>query len=345
MLSRVANSLYWMVRYIERADNLARLIEVNEQLMLDLGRLEPDSVRALWRPIILSTGDEELFIKSYPSASQKDAIFFLTEARENPNSIVSCIASARENARMVRDQLAEALWEELNGLYLFVNSAESRELLVSDPSGYYEAIRRSTFSFHGIAAATTMRSAAWDFMDLGRHLERADKTTRFLDITTFLDGLDEDLAVTADEHWLAILRSCGGVGSFRSEYRGRFSPKNITEFLVFSPGFPRSVRFCVERVDASLHAISGSSRGSFANPAERESGKLLSSLAFGSCEEVMNAGLHDYLDRLQFKLNAIADEVFNTYVLLPDQIEERPSIPASSISSVVKWQMEQQQQQ
>jgi len=345
MLSRVANSLYWMVRYIERADNLARLIEVNEQLMLDLGRVEPESVSALWRPIVLSTGDDELFEESFPSGSKNDAIFFLTEDRSNPNSIVSCIASARENARMVRDQLAEALWEELNGLYLFVVSDESSTMLANDPASYYETIRRSTFSFHGIAAATTMRSEAWDFMDLGRHLERADKTTRFLDITTFLESREQELAVTADEHWMAILRSCGGVGSFRSIYRGRFSPQNITDFLVFSPSFPRSVRFCVDRVDASLHAITGSSRGSFSNDAEREAGRLVSSLAFGSCKEVLESGLHGYLDELQLKLNAISEAIFETYVLLPDQIDERPSIPASSISSVVKWQMEQQQQQ
>ena len=343
MLSRVANSLYWMVRYIERADNLARLIEVNEQMILDLGRVDPQGFRALWRPIILATGDQELFDETYPNATQREAIHFLTEDRNNPNSIVSCIASARENARMVRDQLAEELWEELNGLYLFLNSEESSRILAGDPSGYYEMIRRSTFTFHGIAAATTMRSEAWDFMDLARHLERADKTTRFLDITTYLED-SKDVAVTADEHWLAILRSCGGVGAFRSQYRGRFSPRNITEFLVFSEKFPRSVRFCVNRLDASLHAISGNPVGTFGDDAERASGQLLSALAFGSCGDAMAEGLHGYLDGLQGRLNDIADAIFRTYVLLPEQIDERPSIPASSISSVVKWQMQQQQQ-
>ncbi|MGE9269882.1 MAG: alpha-E domain-containing protein, partial [Verrucomicrobiales bacterium] len=224
------------------------------------------------------------------------------------------------------------------------NSQESERLLASDPSGYYEAIRRSTFSFHGVAAATTLRGEQWEFMDLGRHLERADKTTRFLDITTFLEGGDDDWVINADEHWMGILRSCGGVGPFRAKYRGRFSPQNITDFLVFSSDFPRSVKFCMNRVDASLHAISGSPRGTFVNDAEKESGKMLSALSYGSCAEVMEGGLHTYLDGLQVQLNTIADAIFKAYILLPEEINERPSIPAAAISSVVKWQMEQQQQ-
>ena len=122
MLSRVANSLYWMVRYIERADNLSRLIEVNGQLLLDHERLDSERLRAFWKPIILSTGDEELFSELYGAWEEGSGavIRFLTNDRRNPNSIVSSIAQARENARMVRDQLSEELWEELNSLYLFI---------------------------------------------------------------------------------------------------------------------------------------------------------------------------------------------------------------------------------
>ncbi|BCX46228.1 alpha-helical domain with a conserved Er motif [Haloferula helveola] len=344
MLSRVANSLYWMVRYIERADNLARLIEVNEQLVLDLGKIDRETLAALWRPVIASTGDEELFDEAHPDGQQSEAIHFLTVDRENPNSIASCVALARENARMVRDQLAEALWEELNGLYLFVNSDEGAWKLANDAAGYYEQIRRATHSFHGIAAATTLRGEAWDFMDLGRHLERADKTTRFLDITTFLERRIDEFGLTVDEHWLAILRSCGGLGAFRMKYRAKFKPRNIAEFLILSSDFPRSVRFCVDRVDQSLHAISGTPRGGFSDDAEIKSGQLLSALAYASIDDVLDGGLHVYLDSLQTRLNDIGEEIFRTYVLLPEQIEDRPPIPANTVSAVVRWQMEQQQQ-
>ncbi|MCH7228941.1 alpha-E domain-containing protein [Haloferula sp. A504] len=344
MLSRVANCLYWMVRYIERADNLARLIEVNERLLLDLGWKDAAGLDALWRPVIASSGDEELFESAHPDGLRREAIEFLTIDTDNPNSIVSCIGQARENARMVRDQLAESLWEELNGLYLFVHSTEGAALVRSNSTAYYERIRRSTFAFHGMAAATTLRGEAWDFMDLGRHLERADKTTRFLDITTFIEAQPDHFGLTADEHWLAILRSCGGLGAFRVKHRGRFTRRNITEFLVLAPDFPRSVRYCAARIDECLHAISGTPRGGFANEAESLSGRLLSDLAFSSCDDVLALGLHGYLDGLQQRLNAIGEAVFRAFILLPDEIEQRPPIPASSVSAVVKWQMEQQQQ-
>lgn len=344
MLSRVASSLYWMVRYIERADNLARLIEVNEQLVLDLGRIEPEVLDALWHPVIASSGDDELYRETYPDGHQREAINFLTVDRNNPNSIVSCVAQARENARMVRDQLAEALWEEVNGLYLYVISDEAQNTFSYNPAQYYETIRRATHTFHGVAAATTLRGEAWEFMDMGRHLERADKTTRFLDITTFFDTRLEEFGLTIDEHWLAILRSCGGLGAFRGKFRGRFTPRNIAEFLMFSSDFPRSVRFCVDRVDQNLHAISGSPRGTYSNDAEMYSGRLLASLAYAAPDEVLSQQLHGYLDELQTHLNEIGDEVFKAYVLMPEEME-RPPIPAETVSSVVRWQMEQQQQQ
>lgn len=344
MLSRVANSLYWMVRFIERADNLARLLEVNERLLLDLGRPDSSDLDALWRPVIASSGDEEVFDTAHPDGRRREAIEFLTVDRSNPNSIASCIDQARENARMVRDQLAESLWEELNGLYLFVNSPGGAAMVLSNSTGYYERIRRATHAFHGIASATTLRGEAWDFMDLGRHLERADKTTRFLDITTFIEREPDRFGLSIDEHWLAILRSCGGLGAFRVKHRGRFTRSNIVDFLILAPDFPRSVRFCANRIDECLHAITGTPRGGFGNRAESLAGRLLSDLAFSSCNDVLEGGLHDYLDGLQRRLNEIGNEVFRAFVLMPEEVDRRPPIPAASVSASVKWQMQQQQQ-
>ncbi|WP_193211410.1 alpha-E domain-containing protein [Luteolibacter marinus] len=343
MLSRVANSLYWMVRLIERADNLSRIIEVNGQLLLDHERLDSERLRAFWKPIILSTGDEALFSEQYSEAGSAEVIRFLTEDRKNPNSIVSCIAQARENARMVRDQLSEELWEELNSLYLFINSSEGEQLLQNDPPRYYETIRRATFTFHGIAAASISRSEAWEFMDLGRHLERADKTTRFLDITSFLPETEETAGGRGFQ-WTAILRSCGALGAFRTGHRGEPCASNVVDLLMFSPDFPRSVRYCADRIDRSLHRISGHPRGAYCNDAERVSGRLLSELSYGSTEEILEAGLHAYLDGLQSRFNEIGEEAFRAYVLLPDGVETRPPIPAASVSAVVAWQMAQQQQ-
>jgi len=351
MLSRVANTLYWMVRYIERADNLARLIDVNQQQLLDSEGLDSERLQELWRPIILCTGDEDLFDRSHAHAGSNEVIRFLTDDPANPNSIVSCIALARENARMVRDQLSDDLWQELNDLYLFSRSQEAAVLSRIDPSRFYQDIRRAAFTINGIATSTMRRSQGWEFMDLGRQLERADKTTRFLDISSYLsperDISENGINKAAALHWTAILRSCGAIGAFRSSRLG-FTPRDVIGFLLFSGDFPRSVRYCVDRIDTSLHLISGTPRGSYSNSAERISGKLLANLNFGSPDDVFEAGLHEYLDDMQTLFNKIGDEIFEIYVLMPDKILPGQSgvsepVFASHAGSYAESQMQQQQ--
>lgn len=343
MLSRVANTLYWMVRYVERADNLARLIDVNQQLLLDSERLDSERLQVLWRPIILSTGDEERFDSIFSQAGSREVIQYLTDHAENPNSIVSCITIARENARTVRDQLSDDLWEELNGLYLFLRSDKAQQLLADDTPRFYSNIRRSAVAFLGITASTVIRDEGWEFMNLGRHLERADKTTRFLDIASYLPEAVNNGPVLP--HWSAILRSCGALGAYRTENRGEINAENVVEFLMFSRRFPRSVRFCIDRVDMALHQISGTSAGDFANEVERESGRLLAELNFGTTEDAFAIGLHEYLDQIQKRLNKIGSEMFETYVLLPEREHHRPEPKPSGISARAIWQQEQEQQQ
>ncbi len=334
-----------MVRYVERADNLARLIDVNQHLLLDFERLDSERLRGFWQPIIQSTGDEEAFSKLYNETGSGEVTRFLTDDPRNPNSISTCIALARENARTVRDQLSDELWEELNALYLFTRSDEASQLLGSDPSRYYENIRRSAVTFLGIAASTTSRNEAWEFMDLGRHLERADKTTRFLDVSNYLPPGDDGLEAAAPGilHWTAILRSCGAMGAFRASKR-EITASSVADFLIFSKDFPRSVRYCIEKVDISLHLISGTPRGSFSNEAERESGRILNELNFGSIEDVFEKGLHLYLDELQGRFNHIGGEIFETYVLMPERVQTFHRSTSPMPSDVALWQMEQQQQ-
>jgi uncharacterized alpha-E superfamily protein len=341
MLSRVANTLYWMIRLVERADNLARLIDVNQQLLLDFESLDSERLRGFWKPIILSTGDEDQFHSLYDAAGSNEVIRFLTDDLRNRNSIRACIGAARENARMVRDQLSDELWEELNSLYLFTGSDEAARLIESDPQRYYETVRRSAVTFLGIASSTLSRNEAWEFMNLGRFLERADKTTRFLDISTYFSPPTDGNDATAPGilHWTAILRSCGAMGAFRAEHR-ELEPRSVLAFLLFSRVFPRSVRYCLEQVDNSLHRISGAPRGGFSNEAERRAGRVLAMLNFGSPLDAYGSGLHDYLDDLQTQFNSIGDAIFETYVLIPES-NRTPATPPSKLSL---WQMEQQQQ-
>lgn len=346
MLSRVANTFYWMARYVERADNLARLIDVNQQLLLDSERLDSDRLRGFWQPIILSAGDEELFNTLHSEAGSAEVIHFLTNDLRNPNGISSCIAHARENARTVRDQLSDELWEELNSLYLFMRSDAGNALLISDPARFYQNIRRSAETFLGIASSTISRNEAWEFMSLGRHLERADKTTRFLDVTSYLPNNEDETksASLGILHWSAILRSCGALGAYRAVKRD-VDAREVFDFLVFSKDFPRSVLFCIEAVDMALHRISGSQRGSFINEAERLSGRLLADLNFGSTDEAFGIGLHNYLDSLQQRFNAIGEAIFESFVLMPERFQVSMAADSRSPSAIALWEMQQQQQQ
>ena len=331
MLSRVANTLYWMMRYVERADNLARLIDVNQQLLLDYESLDSERLSGFWKPIILSTGDEAAFHKLYDDASCDNVISFLTEDLRNPNSIYSCIGHARENARTIRDQISDELWEELNALYLFTKSDTAQELLENNPPGFYERVRRASMTILGISSSTTARDAVWDFKTLGRYLERADKTTRFLDIATYFPkgAKGIDLSSPGVLHWSAILSSCGAMGAFRGTGL-EVNARTVMEFLLFSPDFPRSVRYCIGQIDAALHRISGTNGGTYSSEAERETGKMLCTLTYGDGEDILESGLHEFLDEVQATLNKIAEEVFETYVLLPNSIDKIPDIRAPS---------------
>jgi uncharacterized alpha-E superfamily protein len=339
MLSRVANTLYWMIRYVERADNLARLIDVNEQLLLDWERLDSERLREFWMPIVWSAGDDALYSELYGSGHSADVIRFLTDDRRNPNSIVSCVVQARENARTVRDQLSDELWEELNSLYLYVNSREGEKMLRDDPPRFYELIRRSVFTFQGIAAATIDRGIIWDFMDMGRHIERADKTTRFLDISAYLPP-----SAPVGMHWNAIVRSCGAMGAYRAKHSGMVEPKKVVDLLIYSRSFPRSVRYCIERVNTCLHSISGKRMGDYSDSAERTSGRLLGQLNYGDVDEFLAGGLHEGLDHLQAQFNQIGEAVFETYVLMPHVIESSAPIPQSA-TTMRAWKYQQEQQQ
>src|SRR6185436_11568665 len=177
MLSRVANSLCWMSRYIERAENVARIVDVNLQLLLDFRSLNDQRLKEYWVPIVRSTGDEDLFRQLYTEATGHTVTDFLTLRAENPNSILSSVAQARENARVVRDQITIEMWEEINRLYLFLKSKKARDVLKSSPYDFFQEIKASSLQFQGLTDATIMHTEGWHFMQAGKFLERADETT------------------------------------------------------------------------------------------------------------------------------------------------------------------------
>ena len=183
MLSRVAHSLYWMSRYIERAENFARLLDVNLQLLLDFQGFTDTTIKEHWGSILLSSGDEELFAKHYETPDSRNVTEFFAFDLRNPNSIRSSVNAARENARMIRDQISAEMWETINELYLYLNAHNSNEIWASGGAGeFFNSVKRSAHLFQGLTASTYSRNEGWEFIEFGKYIERADKTTRILDV-------------------------------------------------------------------------------------------------------------------------------------------------------------------
>jgi uncharacterized alpha-E superfamily protein len=316
MLSRVANSLFWMSRYIERSENIARIVDVNLQLLLDFRNLDEHRLSEHWLPIVQSTGDEEAFFKLHPKATGQSVTEFLVFQSENPNSIVASIADARENARMVRDQITSEFWEELNRLYLFVRSRQARDLWMSSPFDFFQEVKSTSLKLQGMADATLMHNEGWLFMQLGKYIERADKTSRILDVrylTLPERGLPKTIGQEEVLEWSAILNSCSAWDAYKSIHGAEVHPRLVAEFLLLSEDFPRSFEVCVAQFNHALRKISGVPEGRFGNEAERLTGRLLAEVQFCTIDEVFERGLHQYLDDLQVKLNNIGAAIFNAY--------------------------------
>lgn len=335
MLSRVANCLYWMARYIERAENVARIVDVNTQLMLDFRSLDHERIERHWMPILQSTYDEEAFFKLYDEADGHTVPEFLVFRRENSNSIASSVALARENARMVRDQITIEMWEEINRLHLFLSSGRAREVWEASSSDFLQEIRSSSLQFQGLVDATVVHNEGWDFMQAGKFLERADKTTRILDVryeSLPARGAPAPVSQIESVEWSAVLRSCSAWDAYRHLHGADVGPRRVANLLLLSPDFPRSVRFCLAQFDKSLRRISGVSPGRFSNEAEKLSGRLLADLFFSTVEEIFEHGLHDYLDLIQTRFNDIGTALFAAYIF-------------QSFDNVMPDDQQQQQQQ
>jgi uncharacterized alpha-E superfamily protein len=308
MLSRAAESIYWMSRYVERAENVARVVNVNLNMMLEAGGEEQQ-----WWPLVNTTGDHEDFKERYGIASKENVTKFLTFDQANPNSIISCLRAARENARSVREIISSEMWLQLNTFYLMVNEASGHKRMdwLND---FYSDIKLASHLFTGITDATMSHGEAWHFSRVGRILERADKTSRLLDVKYFilLRSVADVGTPMDDTQWAAVLRSVSAFEMYRKRH-GRISPKGIVQFLLLDKEFPRAVCFCLKTAHDSLHAISGTEIGTVGNAAEKCIEELCSHLAGAQIDDVVAGGLHEYLDDLQTRMNLLGTGIHQTF--------------------------------
>ena len=315
MLCRVADSLFWMSRYIERAESTVRLLDVTLQSLLETEHSTEDIDYSLWRPLLASLGDQELFESLYPEKTSHHVTDFLMFNKENPSSVFSTVAGARENARMIRDQISSEMWEVINRLYLFVKNSNPELITREMNFSFFQQIKEFSLLFQGITEATFLHKLGYEFIICGRQIERADKTCRILDTKRLMISMSDrrdDVVDTAQ--WAAILRGCSAFEAYHRVFVDEIEGDLVKSLLVLSRDFPRSVLFSITRLQTALHAISKCPTTHFVNEAERRVGMLISKLQYASPSDLKDDKVYVLLELIETELGEIAVELSNTYM-------------------------------
>ncbi|WP_179353877.1 alpha-E domain-containing protein [Winogradskyella vidalii] len=310
MLGRVANTIYWMNRYLERAENYARFMDVNFNLSLEMSPNETQQ----WKPLVVITGDWALYESLYEKAEKNTVINFMAFEVENPNSIYNCICNARENARAIRTEITKEVWEQINALYYLIkNTSNKKRLSDNEVRSFFSDIKNGCQLLYGIYDATISRNEGWNFAKLGQFIERADKTSRVLDVKYhLLLGSAKQVGSSLDLiQWTALLKSVSAYDMYRKKY-GKLSSTTIAEFLILDTDFPRSILNCLIRAEQSIGRLCGSSFG-YSNLAQKQLGALKSQLEFTDINDIIANGLHEYLDNIQGKLNDISSAIYESF--------------------------------
>jgi uncharacterized alpha-E superfamily protein len=310
MLRRIASHLFWTARNLERAEWRARLLDVNYHLLIE----SPPRNTEPWAPLLAIFGERELFADSYATTDDASILNFFALDTDNPNSIRSCINTARNDAISLRHYISSELWLDLNTLFL--NAQEwTPELFVSPGVfAFFAELKDSFYTLSGILQSTIPRDIAYDFMQLGIMLERAEDVARLLDVKYhFLLPRLEEVGGSIDIlQWAAVLRSASGLEAYRKRFGNSIRIDNVIEILLFDPSFPRSAQFALATLATSLNRIQ--SQAPEPGPAFAQLDDLLALMRSKQPLEVIKSGLHEFLIRIQDGCAALGDEVFQRYL-------------------------------
>ena len=325
MLSRVADAIYWMNRYIERAESVARFVDVTLQLTLDL----PGGTSEQWAALVQVVGDHARFQERFGTATKDNVVAFLTFDAGNPSSIVSCVHDARENARAVRESITSEMWEQVNKFYLMLRTAVAAGGIVEALHDFFTAVKMASHLYVGITDATLSYGDGWHFGRLGHLLERADMTSRILDVKSVILRPDATDGGTPgdDIQWSAVLRSVSALEMYRKRH-GRITPDRVADFLILDQEFPRAIHACLVKAEESLHAISGAPLGTFQNAAEQRLGRLRSDLEYAQIQDILTGGLHAFLNAFQARLNHVGAAIFDTFFAVRSVAASAPDVQA-----------------
>jgi uncharacterized alpha-E superfamily protein len=310
MLSRTADHLFWMARYTERAENTARMLDVNIQT-----QLLPQSAEAAeqgWRAVLGISELQPAFDEKYGILTHEDVIDFMVRDPMNPSSIASCLTSARENARAVRGTLTTEVWETLNTSWLDMGNLLRNGVLERDPAEFFEWVKHRSHLSRGVTIGTMLKDEAFYFIRLGTFLERADNTARLLDVK--FHGADREL-LTASEmdfyHWAAVLRSVSAFEIYRKAFSDVITPERVAELLILRGDMPRSLMACLSEVVTNLEQV----RNDVSRETERFAGRLHAGLRFNSIDDIMQLGLHDFLTDFLEQIYELGNRVSRDFLL------------------------------
>ncbi|MEN9384437.1 MAG: hypothetical protein RL323_1580 [Pseudomonadota bacterium] len=315
MLSRTADHLFWMSRYTERAENTARMLDVNYQTSL-----LPQSAAVAqlgWEGLLRISELMPAYEFQHGEVTSKNVLHFMVRDEDNPSSIVSCLRAARENARAVRGALTTEVWETMNTTWLELAKKLKSNEFESDPAQFFEWVKFRSHLSRGVAIGTMLQDEAFHFYRMGTFLERADNTARLLDVK--FHAVESDFYGAASEqdqeydfyHWSAILRSVSGFEVYRKVYRDVITPERVAELLILRADMPRSLHACMKEVVINLEQVSNDT----SDETERRAGKLLAELQYNRIDEILATGLHAFLTQFLDKVNELGLRISRNFLM------------------------------
>jgi uncharacterized alpha-E superfamily protein len=310
MLSRTADHLFWMARYTERAENTARMLDVNVQTSM-LPQSEQDAAQG-WRAMLGISELQQAYDRKYSTVDGRSVIDFMVRDPSNPSSIAACLKEARENARAVRGTLTTEVWEIQNQTWLDMQKRLDNGVLENDPSQFFDWVKYRSHLSRGVTLGTMLRDDAVHFIRLGTFLERADNTARILDVK--FHGARDPGEVQAQRdfyYWAALLRSVSDFEIYRKVYRDIITPARVAELLMLRADMPRSLLACMDEVVQNLHQV----RNDLSRDTERLAGKLHAELQFGRIDDILQAGLHDTLTEFLQRIYELGNRISRDFLV------------------------------
>ncbi len=311
MLSRTADHLYWMSRYIERAENTARLLDIAYQTSLQ--PQSADESEQTWRSLVSISELNTLFAGKYSVINGRNVMEFMVADESNLSSIFNCLRAARENARAVRGSLTTEVWETMNQTWLEFRRLLREGALQRDPSQFFEWVKYRSHLSRGVTVGTMLQDEAFHFIRIGSFLERSDNTARLLDVKFYRQEQTQTEHDAARDfyYWSAVLRSVSGFEIYRKVYSNVIQPDKVAELLILRPDMPRSLSHCITRMQANLKRVANPQSGETL----RRVGRLEAKLAFGSIDEILAEGLHPFLDGFLAEVSDLGDRISKDFLV------------------------------